>query len=345
MFKFTKYAENPILSPNPQNDWESACVLNPAVIYDEKQKAFVMVYRAAGFDKQHIIRLGLAKSNDGIHFERSLPDPVFDVDKSDADGGCVEDPRLVKIGDTYFMVYAARAYAPGQYWLQENQNFVMCKDLPGEVISKDSPFFANNNKTVSYLAMTYDFVHYKRLGRITDARYDDRDVMLFPEKVGGKYVRISRPKFGEEGKVKMPSIWLSFSDDLLEYDKVELLMTGEQWWETARIGAACPPIRTEKGWFMLYHGVAESDECYRVGAVLLDLENPLKVIRRTKDFLMEPEFDYETKGFYNGCVFPTGNVVRDGTLYIYYGCADKFIALATADFNELIDYLDRECKI
>ena len=82
-----------------------------------------------------------------------------------------------------------------------------------------------------------------------------------------------------------------------------------------------------------------------VDAVLLDLEDPLKIVSRTKDYLMEPEFDYETKGFYNGCVFPTGNVVRDGVLYVYYGCADKFIALATANFDELVDYLYRECRV
>lgn len=347
MFKLKKYENNPILAPLPDSDWESACVLNPAVVYDDKENSFVMVYRAAGHDKQHIIRLGLAKSKDGIHFERDQKGPVFDVDKADADGGCVEDPRLVKLGGTYFMCYAARAYAPGQYWLLENQNHVMCSELPGEVLSDDAPYFAKENKTVSYLAMTHDFVNYKRLGRITDARYDDRDVMLFPEKVGGKYVRISRPKYGAKCKYgsKMPSIWLSFSEDLLEYDETERLMTGEQWWENARIGAACPPIKTEKGWFMLYHGVAESDEQYRVGAVLLDLEDPLKIVSRTKDYLMEPEFDYETKGFYNGCVFPTGNVVRDGVLYVYYGCADKFIALATANFDELVDYLYRECRV
>ena len=126
---------------------------------------------------------------------------------------------------------------------------------------------------------------------------------------------ISRPKFKDVG-VKMPSIWISFGDDLIEYGKPELLMTGEQWWETQRIGGGTPPIKTERGWFMLYHGVDDKG-IYRVGAVLLDLDDPRKVIARTKDFLMEPEFDYETCGIYEGCVFPTGAVVKDGTLYIY----------------------------
>ena len=84
---------------------------------------------------------------------------------------------------------------------------------------------------------------------------------------------------------------------------------------------------------------------YRVGAVLMDLNDPRKIIARTKDYLMEPEHDYETCGIYEGCVFPTGTVVKDGTLYVYYGTADTYIGLATADFNELLNYLMTECKV
>ena len=84
---------------------------------------------------------------------------------------------------------------------------------------------------------------------------------------------------------------------------------------------------------------------YRVGAVLLDLNDPRKVIARTKDFIMEPDRDFELNGLYKGCVFPTGTVVEDGTLFVYYGCADKYVSLATANFEEFVDYLARECKI
>ena len=104
-------------------------------------------------------------------------------------------------------------------------------------------------------------------------------------------------------------------------------MQGEQWWEDAKIGGSCPPIKTDAGWLHLYHGVASKDKAYRVGAVLLDLDRPDKIIARTKDFIMEPEFPHETDGYYNGCVFPTGNVVKDGILYVYYGAADKAMEL------------------
>lgn len=343
--KLQKYEKNPILKPNADNQWEERCVLNPAVIYDEEKKEFVMIYRAAGNDIRHQIKFGLAKSKDGIKFERQSDKPVFDVPHNEADGGCVEDPRCVKLGDIYYITYAARAYAPGRYWLEEYKEGITRAPRfldETDVISEEMPVFAKDNITVSYLAATKDFKTYKKLGRITDATVDDRDVYLFPEKVNGKYVRISRPKF-KTSKVKMPSVWISFGDDLIEYGPPRLLMTGETWWETQRIGGGCPPIKTKQGWFMLYHGVDDKG-IYRVGAVVLDPENPEKIIARTKNFLMEPEYWYETGGIYNGCVFPTGNAVKDGILYIYYGCADTYIGLATVKFDELMDYLMTECR-
>ncbi len=342
--KLTKYAGNPILTPDPSLAWEERCVLNPAVVYEESLGKFVMLYRAAGNDKRHQIRLGLATSEDGIRFTRAGKEPVFEGSHCEPDGGCVEDPRLTKIGDTYFLTYAARAFAPGQYWLEEWVEGVSRPPmyLEAEDVYTDAlPAFAKENITVSYLAATKDFRRYKKLGRLTEPCVDDRDVFLFPEKVNGQYVLVTRPKFKDAG-VKMPSVWIAFGDDLLGFGKPELLFTGEQWWETQRIGGGTPPIRTEKGWFMLYHGVDDKG-VYRVGAVLLDLADPRRVIARTKDWLMQPEEPYETSGLYNGCVFPTGAVVRGGTLYVYYGCADQYIGLATCDFAQLIDYLADEC--
>ena len=340
-FKLTKYEGNPILAPNPANEWEEKCVLNPAVIYDEPNERFVMLYRAAGNDVRHQIKLGMAVSTDGLHFERVSDQPIFEGVHSEADGGCVEDPRLMKIGDMYYMTYAARAYAPGRYWLMTDLTKAPIYLDETDTMGDELPAFAKDNITVSYLAATKDFKVYKKFGRITEATVDDRDVYLFPEKVGGKYVMISRPKFKNTG-LKMPSIWISFGDDLIEYGKPEVLMTGEEWWETQRIGGGTPPIKTEHGWFMLYHGVDDKG-IYRVGAVLMDLDDPRKIIARTRNFIMEPEFDYETCGIYEGCVFPTGTVVKDGTLYVYYGTADTYIGVATADFDELINYLASEC--
>lgn len=344
--KFEKYKDNPILRPNAENEWEERCVLNPAVVYDDETQEFIMLYRAAGNDARHQIKLGLATSKDGINFVRKSYKPAFEGHHDDPDGGCAEDPRLMKIDGVYYLTYAARPYAPGRYWLEPyvegvtkaprylDETDFFCDGLPS---------FANDNITVTYLAATKDFKTFKKFGRITEAAVDDRDAYLFPERINGKYVMISRPKFKNAG-VKMPSIWISFGDDLIDFCSPQLLMTGNEWWECQRMGGGTPPVKTDKGWFMLYHGVDEKG-VYRVGAVLLDLDDPRKIIARTKDFLMEPDSDFELEGLYEGCVFPTGAVVKDGTLFVYYGCADMYIGLATCDFEKLIAYLYNECRI
>lgn len=337
--KFEKSKNNPILEKNPKNAWESLCVLNPAVIYDDEEKKFKMLYRAAGEDITHYIYLGLAESTDGVHFTRMSDEPVLSPTPDNFDSGCIEDPRLIKIGDWYYLTYASRAYAPGQYW---RADWKPLGDPP-----QDGPSFLVNNCSLTSLAISRDLYHWKKLGRITDSRFDDRDVILFPERVNGKWVKLSRgmERCGEGYPNENPAIWISFSDDMMEWDNYTLLMKGEEEWENKKIGGSCPPIKTDKGWMFIYHGVAKKDDAYRVGAVLLDLNDPTKILARTKDFLMEPEYDYETQGYYNGCVFPTGNVVVDGTLYVYYGAADKNVCVATCNFDEFIRYLSSECKI
>lgn len=340
--KLKRYENNPILSPIPESGWESRCVLNPGVIYADELKRYIMVYRAAGDDRRHEIKFGFATSTDGIHFDRESADPVLAPDRYEPDGGCLEDPRIVKLGNAYYMTYAARTYAPGQYWLPDNGITFAYTDESDVYDEENMPDCGKRNITTSYLAMTKDFRHYKKFGRITEATIDDRDVFLFPSKVNGRYALISRPKFKNVG-LKMDSIWISFGDDLLEYDAPVLLMTGREWWEEIRIGGGAPPIETPQGWFMLYHGV-DAVGTYRVGAVLLDLKDPTKVIARTKEPIMEPEMPYEKEGLCNNCVFPTGNIVKDGQLYVYYGCADKYIGLATADFDSLVTWLATECR-
>ena len=225
--KFEKYKGNPILTPNPENAWEERCVLNPAVIYDDEKEEFVMLYRAAGNDVRHEIKLGLATSKDGFRFVRQSDTPVFAGHHDDPDGGCAEDPRLMKIDGVYYLTYASRPYAPSRYWLTP---YVEGASAPryldeSDLLCDSFPTFTKENITVSYLAATKDFRTYKKFGRITEATVDDRDVYLFPERIDGKYVMISRPRFENVG-VKMPSIWISFADDPLEFGKPELLMTG-----------------------------------------------------------------------------------------------------------------------
>ena len=338
---FKKYEGNPILKPNTNNDWENRCVLNPAVIYDDQTNKFVMLYRAGGNTLRHQIVFGLATSDDGYNFKRELDYPVFAPERSESDGGCVEDPRLVKINDLYYMTYVGRAYAPGRYWLEpwvegvsKPPMYLDEFDIRGEVM----PPMIKDNISISYVAVTKDFKSFKKFGRITESNVDDRDVYIFPELIDGKFIMISRPKF-KDRNLKMPSIFITKTDDLLTYKEPTFLMTGETDWEVQRIGGSTPPIKTEKGWLMFYHGV-DKGGTYRVGMVLLDLKDPEIILKRTKDFIMEPDQDYEKSGIYDGCVFPTAAVLRDGIIYLYYGCADECISVATAKLTDVLDYLE-----
>ncbi len=331
--KLEKFQGNPIVSPNEKNDWESLVTCNPGVFYDNG--IFYMLYRAAGNDDEHVIRLGLATSKDGFHFERISDQPVFGPEANNFDSGCVEDPRIVKFDSEYYVTYAYRPFPPGQYW-KFAHDVVKVPE-----VGADAPAAIAKNLGNTGLAVTTDFKNFRRLGRLTSPVLDDRDVILFPEKINGQYVLMHRPKqyIGEKYGVKYPSIWLKFSNDLLNWEDKEshLLLTGiEGSWEE-KIGGSTPPLKTDYGWLVIYHGVENGGlGYYRAGAILLDLENPLKIISKAPDFILEPEYDYEIEGYYKGCVFPTGNVIINDTLYVYYGGADKYIGVATCNIHELI---------
>lgn len=340
--KLKKFEGNPVVSPNPANAWEELVTCNPGVIYDNG--LFHMLYRAAGDDKEHVIRLGYATSKDGFNFERQSDEPVFSPSIDGPDSGCVEDPRIVKFDDTFYVTYAYRPFAPGQYWKFAHDEVLLPPCGPA------APACYAKSLGNTAMAMTKDFKNFKRLGRLTSPVLDDRDVILFPEKVKDQFVLLHRPKqyIGEKYGVAEPSMWIKFSDDMMCWEDKEshLLITGrpDSWEE--KIGGSTPPLRTDKGWLVIYHGVEKGGlGYYRVGALLLDLEDPLKIIARTPDPIMEPEESWEIEGYYNGCVFPTGNVILDDTLYVYYGGADKYVGVATASVSELLDFMLAECKL
>lgn len=333
--KLTKYKNNPILSPIATNTWESLSVCNPGAWYEDG--IFYLLYRAAGDDDDHVIHFGLATSEDGFNFTRYSNQPVFSPSSDGPDAGCVEDPRIVKFEDYYYITYAYRAFPPGKYWLNPSNEANKAPHIK-------YPKSINENLTQTGLAITKDFKHYKRLGRITKATVDDRDVILFPEKIKGKFAMLHRPKewIGEEYGTQYPAIWISFSEDLMTWSNSQLLTKGEEEWER-KIGGSTPPLKTDQGWLTLYHGV-DDNGIYRTGALLLDLGDPTKILGRTKDYILEPEYDYEMKGLYNGVAFPTGNMIIGETLYVYYGGADQYCCVATAPIKELIEFILQNTK-
>ena len=250
--KLQRYSGNPILSPNPANPWESIVATNPGAWYDAATGQVVMLYRAAGADAEHRVHFGLATSRDGYHFTRVSDEPAFSPSLNGFDAGCVEDPRVIKIGDWYYVTYASRPFPPGEYWLKGEAKRYNAPACPPEF-----PWMLRSNATWTGLALTRDFREWIRLGPITHGLDDNRDVILFPEKVGGKFVMLHRPTnlFGPEYDLEHPAMWISFSDDLLNWKRGQVLAKGECEWEGGKIGGNTPPIRTEHGWLTLYHAV------------------------------------------------------------------------------------------
>jgi predicted GH43/DUF377 family glycosyl hydrolase len=339
--RLERFAGNPILSPQPDHPWESLAVFNPAAWYDEARREVLLLYRAAESGPEYKCYLGLARSPDGFHFERVSDRPALDISGDGFDGATLQDPRIVRIGDWFYVTYACRHYPFGQFWVPEvrRQYSVPAEPAP------EFPRYLRTNATLTGLALTRDFKSWIRAGWLTNPLLDDRDVILFPEKVNGKFVLIHRPLewVGPAYGTDHACAWIASSDDLMGFPFApsRLLIRNRYPWETSKLGINTPPIRTPHGWFTLYHAVGP-DKFYRLGALLLDLDDPGRVLHRTPNCLLEPETDYEIEGFYRGVCFPCGTVVINRTLFVYYGAGDKFCALATCDFDALIEHL-RTC--
>jgi len=332
--KLQRYSGNPILSPHPEHHWENLAVFNPAAWYDREKKQVLLLYRAAEDHPEYKCCFGLATSKDGYRFQRTSDRPVLSPSVEGFDGATIQDPRMVKIDDWYYVTYAARPYPFGQFWLPKEQQY-RPPPRPGEF-----PCFLRQNATLTGLALTRDFKTWIRAGALTDPLLDDRDVVLFPEKINGQFVMIHRPLewVGPAYGADQACAWISFADDLLGFRQSKRLIKNRFPWEKRKLGVNTPPVKTPHGWLTLYHAVGD-DLYYRLGALLLDLDDPSKVLYRSRDWLMQPETDYEIEGFYRGVCFPCGKVVIEGTLFVYYGAADKYCALATCPLADLLDYL------
>ncbi len=326
-----RYEGNPILRPNPKNQWESVGIFNPAAcLWRRKVHLFP---RTVGEHEDYISRVGHYVSDDGVHFELANPGPIFGPERQYDRWAC-EDPRVTEIDGVYYFTYIA--------------------------LSK--PAREGGGPPATALLSTKDFRKFRRHGLITPRFSDNRDAVLFPEKINDKYVMLHRPLrwskewFDKNEPVKSrveaqipwsyyhyenlpekPAIWIAFSSDLKQWRGHKVIMESQEWWEENKIGGGAPPIKTEAGWLIVYHGVAPG--CYRAGAALLDLEDPSRVIGRTKQPILEPKEEYERVGNVDNVVFPEGNVVIDGKLFVYYGAADKFVGVATCSLDTLLGEL------
>jgi len=333
-FQLIRHPANPVLGPDPTQPWESLVATNPAAWHDTTTGEVLLLYRAAGNDADHVVRLGLARSRDGVHFKRDGTTPVVSPIPFTPDGGCLEDPRIIKVGDWYYITVAARPFPPGKYWDEPSLATRVHRTFPAHF-----PLALRQNLTSTHLFLTKDFKSWIRAGRMTDPSLDERDVVIFPEQVGGKWVTLHRPMqwHGAGFANDQPAIWIAATADVLGWKDLRLLAKAEFDWEK-KVGANNPPLRTPHGWLQIYHAVGP-DKHYRLGAMLLDLENPFKVTHRTRLPIYEPRAEWETKGLYNGVCFPCGHAVLNGVYHLYYGGGDVACGLATAPLEGFLQFL------
>lgn len=303
-----RFEENPILLPLPESQWENKAVFNPAAIYENKK--IHLVYRAMSSGNQSVF--GYASSDDGLHITERLPDPIYIpreiFEKNTKTGyyGC-EDPRLTKLDNRFYVLYTA---------------------YDGE----NPPRVAMSSIAVD------DFLshhwHWAIPKLISPPGIDDKDACIFPKQISGKFIFLHRLQ---------SSIWIDEQEDLHFYEGKYLggrvlIEPRPGLWDSVRIGISSLPIETDKGWILLYHGIDENHN-YHLGACLLDLEDPEKVISRLDYPILSPLMHYEKEGQVPNVVFPCGSVVINGTIFIYYGGADSVLCVGTLELDKLLNSL------
>jgi predicted GH43/DUF377 family glycosyl hydrolase len=190
------------------------------------------------------------------------------------------------------------------------------------------------------LALTEDFSHFERYGMVMPP--EDKDAALFPHRIGGYWALIHRPVSYLGGHM-----WVSYSPDLRHWGSHKLMLEARRggWWDGYRIGLSSPPIETQQGWLVIYHGVKQtaSGSLYRLGLALFDLHTPERCLKRSDEWIFGPEEPYEQHGDVGYVVFPCGYALAsDGdTIHLYYGAADTSIALATGSVRALLEWLEQ----
>lgn len=302
-FTLTRHPANPILLPDPTSDWECYNVFNPSVIHHGG--LFHMHYRAQGLDWAS--RIGYAVSEDGIHWNRMRRPVLGPVDGTDSRG--IEDPRVTELDGVFYMAYTAYG-----------------REFQGE----GEPTHAGGG-ILPMLAWSRNLITWERIGPIVRGE-DNKDHVLFPRKIGGRYAALHR---------RRPHVWLAYSDDLRTWREEDMAAIygprEDNWWDNKSVGSNGLPIETEHGWICINHAY-DHDHVYRFGVVLLDLDDPTRVLHRPKEPIYWPQELWELRGDVPNVVFSNANPVVDGTVYVYYGGGDHVVGLATCRLDQLVEF-------
>lgn len=310
---------NPILRPLPEHDWESSYVFNPAALLLEGK--FHLIYRAIGSQAHSVF--GYACSDDGIHFDHRSPTPVYihhEMLKFTSSGflrsisyqsggswaGC-EDPRLTIINETIYMIYTVfdGYHAPCVALTSISaENF-----LKGHWLWKKPQMISPNGE-----------MH--------------KNWVIFPEKIAGKYVILHSIS---------PNIQIDYLDNLDFADdtfvKSHYIASGRDChWDSWIRGVGPTPLKIPQGWLVFYHAMDQHDpDRYMLGGMILKSDNPEIILHRSSLPLLKPDAVYENQGFKSGVIYCCGAVIKDDTVFIYYGGADTVVCVAQATLQELID--------
>ena len=342
---FIRSKLNPILSPNPNNPWETFQLYNPGAIYHNNK--FHLFYRALGHAKNWQSVIGYAVSNDGKNFKR-FDKPLLVGDNFFEKRG-LEDPRITKINNTFYMAYAAYD------GLTPRLSIATSKDL--KKWTKHGPCLNN----FDFTRFNGVFTKWKE-GKPTVTKQKNewsKAGGIFPEKIQNKYWML----FGEH------RIWLAHSDDGINWqaEPKPFLAPRKKYFDNTYVEMGPPPIKTNKGWLVLYHGIGRRIN-YRLGFLLLDLENPYKIIYRSSQAIFEPQRPYEIKGLVDimpgglkeqekmskteikkyidkaiadhtmpAVVFCCGAILIKNKLRIYYGAGDSVICTAVAKLDNILN--------
>jgi predicted GH43/DUF377 family glycosyl hydrolase len=306
---FTRYPGNPILTAKDM-PYRANSVFNAGAVKLGDETLLLMRVE----DRRGLSHLTVARSNDGLTEWRVDPQPTLPADPAGHPEEIwgIEDPRITRVEgeERYIIAYAA---------------------------------YSTRGPLVS-LATTEDFRNFERLGPVMPP--DDKDAALFPVRFGGRYAMLHRP--GATSLGLGSHIWISYSPDLKHWADHQIVVRARYggWWDANKIGLSPPPLLTDDGWLIVYHGVrvTVSGGIYRLGLALLDLEDPGTVLARGDEWVLAPEAPYERLGDVRDVVFPCGWIVEGDDVRLYYGAADSTIAVATAKVSELLAWLHKHSE-
>jgi len=327
-----------IILAETELDFENEGVLNPGIF--QEGNTVHMFYRAVR--KGNYSTIGYAKYEGPLKLVERKKEPLIAPSTNEEIHG-IEDPRIVKIDGIYYLSYCAYDGVNALGSLATSIDLINFEKRGVIVPQVTFDEFCRLAECSHHLNEKYKRFHVHKYNKSNPDKkllLWDKNLIFFPRTINGKFTFLHRirPDIQIASVHNISDLTKEFWEDYLLHFNQHFLMGSIHHHEIGYIGGGCPPIETKEGWLLIYHGVHDTagGYVYSACAALLDLNDPQKEIARLPYALIEPEFAWETTGYVNNVIFPTGTSLFDGTLYIYYGAADKRIAAASVNLEELI---------